>query len=179
MKVLLSAPKLTELYHGTQNVNSGIVSLQLSLPAPQGPDALFRSKVNGIVPRTQNVNSGIIFHQLSLTASPRKGAHGCCWWGSYPCLSLFGRSVLVSPGIFFRTRIDGCESRTQNVNLGIVGQSDGGRSFTPHGQVRPFHQKPNGFTQSTVGPHVVQIWSRNTSKCTGNEIRVLHRVARL
>jgi len=31
-----------------------------------------------------------------------------------------------------------------------------------HGAARPFHQKSTCLTQSTLGPYVVQIWSRTT-----------------
>ena len=40
----------------------------------------------------------------------------------------------------------------------------------PHGGVRPSRQKSSFLTQSTLGPNVVQIWSRYTLKFRGNEI---------
>jgi len=46
----------------------------------------------------------------------------------------------------------------------------------PHGGVRPFHQKSTCLTQLTLGPYVVQIWSRNTPESGANETLVLHRV---
>ena len=39
---------------------------------------------------------------------------------------------------------------------------------------RPFHQKSSCLTQLTLGPYVVQIWSRNTPQ-TGPE-QVVHEV---
>jgi len=35
------------------------------------------------------------------------------------------------------------------------------RDESPHGGVRPFHQKSTCVTQLTLGPYVVQIWSRH------------------
>ena len=43
----------------------------------------------------------------------------------------------------------------------------------PHGRVRPSHQKSICITQSTLGPHVVQIWSRNSNIQT-SETRKIH-----
>ena len=34
----------------------------------------------------------------------------------------------------------------------------------PHGGSRPFHQKSTCLTQLSLGPYLVQIWSRNTPK---------------
>ena len=47
---------------------------------------------------------------------------------------------------------------------------------SPHGGVRPVHQKSTCLTQLTLGPRVVQIWSRNTPESGPNETFVLHRV---
>ena len=47
----------------------------------------------------------------------------------------------------------------------------------PHGGVQPFHQKSTCLTQLTLGPYLVQSWSRNTPKNSPNEPLVLHRVA--
>ena len=47
----------------------------------------------------------------------------------------------------------------------------------PHGEVRPFHHKSNCFSQLTLGPNVVQMWSRNTLDLRGNQAFVLQRVA--
>ena len=44
------------------------------------------------------------------------------------------------------------------------------------GGLQPFHQKSTCLMQSTLGPYVVQIWSRNTPKSGPNDTRVLHRV---
>jgi len=49
-------------------------------------------------------------------------------------------------------------------------------SHYPHGRVQPFHQKSTCLVESTLGPYVVQIWSRNTPKSGPNDTRVLHRV---
>ena len=49
----------------------------------------------------------------------------------------------------------------------------------PHGGVRSVHQKSICLTQSTLGPYVVQLWSRNTSESGPNETLVLHRVDRV
>ena len=46
----------------------------------------------------------------------------------------------------------------------------------PHGGVRPFHQMSTCLTQLTLGPYVVQTWSRNTPECGVNEMLVLHQV---
>ena len=46
----------------------------------------------------------------------------------------------------------------------------------PHGGVRPFHQKSTCITQLTLGPCVVQNWSRNTPKSSPNETHEAHRV---
>ena len=46
----------------------------------------------------------------------------------------------------------------------------------PHGGVRPFHQKSTCLTQSTSGPHVVQIWLHNTLEFRENDAFELHRV---
>jgi len=48
----------------------------------------------------------------------------------------------------------------------------------PPGGVRPFRQKSTCPTQLILGPHVVQIWSRNTLELRGVETLVLHRVER-
>ena len=40
----------------------------------------------------------------------------------------------------------------------------------------PFHQKSTCLAQLTLGPYVVQIWSRNTPESGVNETHVLHRV---
>ena len=42
----------------------------------------------------------------------------------------------------------------------------------PHGGVRPFHQKLTCLTQSTLGPDVVKMWSRNTPESGVNETLV-------
>ena len=46
----------------------------------------------------------------------------------------------------------------------------------PRGGVRPFHQKSTCITQSTLERYVVQIWSRNTLKCSPNETFEAHCV---
>ena len=46
----------------------------------------------------------------------------------------------------------------------------------PHGGVRPFIQKSTCLEQSTLEPHVLQIWSRITPESGVNQILVLHRV---
>ena len=48
--------------------------------------------------------------------------------------------------------------------------------WCPHGGVRLFLQKSTRLTQSTLGPCVVQIWSRNTPNFGPNEICDVHRV---
>jgi hypothetical protein len=45
----------------------------------------------------------------------------------------------------------------------------------PHGGVRAFHQKTTCLTQLTLGPCVVQIWSRNTPESGINETLVLRQ----
>ena len=47
-----------------------------------------------------------------------------------------------------------------------------------HGGVRPFHQKSSCLTQLTVGPRVVQTWSRSTPASGVNETRVPPRALR-
>ena len=49
-------------------------------------------------------------------------------------------------------------------------------STQPHGGVRPFVRNSICITQSTGGPYVVQIWTRNTLTFRGNETRELQRV---
>jgi len=49
----------------------------------------------------------------------------------------------------------------------FVIRAEGKRLGLPHGGVRPSHQKSTGLTQLTLGPYVVQIWSRNTLKQAG------------
>jgi len=49
-------------------------------------------------------------------------------------------------------------------------------SHYPHGRVQPFHQKSTGLMHSTLGPYVVQIWSRNSPESGPNETLVLHQV---
>ena len=49
-------------------------------------------------------------------------------------------------------------------------------TVSPHGGVRPFHQKSSCLTQLTLGTYVVQIWSRNTPESGPNETFVLYRV---
>ena len=39
----------------------------------------------------------------------------------------------------------------------------------PHGGVRPFHQKSTCLTQITLGPYVVQIWSRTPRISAGSK----------
>ena len=53
---------------------------------------------------------------------------------------------------------------------------EGACSVVPHGGVPPFHQKPACLTQLTLGPYVVQIWSRQTPEPGPSESLVLHRV---
>ena len=47
--------------------------------------------------------------------------------------------------------------------------------YMPRGGVRPFHQKLTCTKQITLGPYVVQIWSRNIPNFGPNETRVAHR----
>ena len=58
--------------------------------------------------------------------------------------------------------------------------SSGGRAITtfrsPHGGVRTIHQKSTCLTQSSLGPDVVQIWSRYAPCFGHNETRVVHQV---
>ena len=50
-------------------------------------------------------------------------------------------------------------------------------SSSPHGGVRPLHQKSTCLTQLSRGPYAVQIWSRNTTESGVNKTLVLHRAA--
>ena len=49
-------------------------------------------------------------------------------------------------------------------------------SRVPPGGVHRFHQKSTCLTQLTLGPYVVQIWSRSTPEYEVNENFALHRV---
>ena len=51
-------------------------------------------------------------------------------------------------------------------------EEDDSQESSPHGRVRPFHQKSTCITQLTLGPIEVQIWSRNTLELRGNGTRV-------
>ena len=64
-------------------------------------------------------------------------------------------------GFGFRTR------KTEPETRNLEPQN---RKPRPHGGVRPFHSKSTCITQSTLGPHLAQIWSRNTPKPSPNEI---------
>jgi len=71
--------------------------------------------------------------------------------------------------------------RSLSLSLGgtlrVVPLNSERRPPVPHGGVRPFHQKSICLTQSTLGPYVVHIWSRNTLELRGDETFELHRVA--
>ena len=54
--------------------------------------------------------------------------------------------------------------------------SDHQHRNAPHGGVLPFHPKSTCLPQSTVGPYVVQIWSRDSPESSPNETFVLHYV---
>jgi len=43
-------------------------------------------------------------------------------------------------------------------------------SPSPHGGVRPVHQTSTRLTQLTLGPYVVQIWSRNPPNLEGTKL---------
>ena len=60
--------------------------------------------------------------------------------------------------------------------MGLSQSLRAARGGQPHGGVRPFHQKSNCLTQSTLGPYVVYIWSRNTPEYGASKTLVLHRV---
>jgi len=60
----------------------------------------------------------------------------CCVWGLGARIQGFGNKLVLK-------------------GLGI-NVKDG----QPHGGVRTFHQKSTGLIQSTLGPYLVQIWSR-------------------
>jgi len=50
--------------------------------------------------------------------------------------------------------------------------------YMPHGGVRPVHQNLTCLTRLTLGPYVVQIWSRNPLDLRADETLALHRVVR-
>ena len=50
------------------------------------------------------------------------------------------------------------------------------RGGLSHGEVRPSYQESTYPTKSTLGPHMVQIWSRNALEHRGKGTRTLHRV---
>jgi hypothetical protein len=39
----------------------------------------------------------------------------------------------------------------------------------PHSGVRPFHKRTTCFIELTLGPYVLQIWSRNNPECAPNK----------
>ena len=57
-------------------------------------------------------------------------------------------------------------------------QNVGGALAGPHGGEGPVHQQSTCITQFTLGPCVVQIWSRNNLDLKGNETLVHHRSKR-
>jgi len=50
--------------------------------------------------------------------------------------------------------------------LNLTQQTLGSDLGVPHGGLRPFHQKSSCLTQLTLGPCVVQIWSRYVQNLT-------------
>ena len=48
----------------------------------------------------------------------------------------------------------------------------GRNTRTSHGGLWPCNQKSTYLTQLTLGPHIVQMWSRNTRECWWQTVRV-------
>ena len=72
--------------------------------------------------------------------------------------------VLARVGNYLTTRIASGEDRSHRCrlkSLGAVMWLIRGYPRSPHGEVRPFHRKSTCLTQSTLGPYVVQVWSRD------------------
>ena len=91
-----------------------------------------------------------------------------------PSLSLYlALSPSFPPSLSLPLSIHVSLSLTRSLSLSL---SFSHFCLLPHGGIRPFHQKSTCHTQLTLGPYVVQSWSRDAPESGPNETRVLYRV---
>jgi hypothetical protein len=98
--------------------------------------------------------------------SPRLGPYIRTWRFLMSEVTMYRvvADVLARVGNYLTTRIASGEDRSHRCrlkSLGAVMWLIRGYPRSPHGEVRPCHRKSTCLTQSTLGPYVVQMWSRN------------------